>query len=193
MPHRYMTRESPAAGDGGPAGCIETPAIALQALLARETLAGPVWEPACGPGAIVQALLASGHAATGTDIHDYGGGFPQLDFLDSDAVGFGAKLAPKTIVTNPPYGMNGPERFLRRALEFPSVEKVILLLRHVWFAAGPPRQRLLTETGLSRIYCMGRVKMGPKQGTMIDYCWGVWDRSSGVPRTKPPAFIRITP
>jgi hypothetical protein len=34
----------------------ETPAVAVTALLERETLPSVVWEPACGPGAIVGVL-----------------------------------------------------------------------------------------------------------------------------------------
>ena len=42
----------------------ETPPVAVTALLELETLPSVVWEPACGPSAIVSVLRAGGHIAT---------------------------------------------------------------------------------------------------------------------------------
>src|SRR5262249_46930029 len=50
----------------------ETPAPAVRALLKEESLDGPIWEPACGPGAIVRVLRAAGHRVIATDLVDYG-------------------------------------------------------------------------------------------------------------------------
>jgi hypothetical protein len=51
----------------------ETPACAARALLAVEQLPeGAIWEPACGPGAIVRVLRAAGHEVWSTDLVDYG-------------------------------------------------------------------------------------------------------------------------
>jgi hypothetical protein len=38
--------------------CYETPAAAVRALLEVESFDGPIWQPACGPGAIVRVLRA---------------------------------------------------------------------------------------------------------------------------------------
>ena len=46
----------------------ETPPVAVTALLELETLPSVVWEPACGPSAIVSVLRAGGHIAT--DLND---------------------------------------------------------------------------------------------------------------------------
>jgi hypothetical protein len=39
----------------------ETPAPAVHALLGVERFDGSIWEPACGPGAIVRVLRGTGH------------------------------------------------------------------------------------------------------------------------------------
>jgi hypothetical protein len=50
----------------------ETPDVAVHALLAVEAIpSGAVWEPACGPGAIVRVLRAVGHEVWSTDLVDY--------------------------------------------------------------------------------------------------------------------------
>ena len=54
----------------------ETPAVAVTALLERETLPSVVWEPACGPGAIVSVLRAAGHTVIATDLNDWGSPIP---------------------------------------------------------------------------------------------------------------------
>jgi hypothetical protein len=50
----------------------ETPAVAVQALLRLEPVPLTVWEPSCGPGAIVKVLRESGRAVIATDLVDYG-------------------------------------------------------------------------------------------------------------------------
>lgn len=50
----------------------ETPAEAVHALLRVESLPQRIWEPACGPGAIVQVLRGAGHDVIATDLNDWG-------------------------------------------------------------------------------------------------------------------------
>ena len=50
----------------------ETPPEATRALLEVERLPHRVWEPACGPGAIVTVLRAAGHDVVASDLVDYG-------------------------------------------------------------------------------------------------------------------------
>ena len=54
----------------------ETPAVAVTALLEGETLPSVVWEPACGPGAIVGVLRAAGHTVIATDLNDWAAPIP---------------------------------------------------------------------------------------------------------------------
>ena len=49
----------------------ETPVEAVTALLRAETLPPVIWEPACGPGAIVRTLRAAEHQVYATDLVDY--------------------------------------------------------------------------------------------------------------------------
>jgi hypothetical protein len=77
----------------------ETPECAVRALLKVESFAGAIWEPACGPGAIVRTLREAGHKVIATDIADHGcpdstGG---IDFLLKQHVPNGVD----TILTKP--------------------------------------------------------------------------------------------
>ena len=61
----------------------ETPPVAVAALLKRETLPPVVWEPACGPGAIVSVVRAAGHTVIATDLNDWGCPIPNRDATSS--------------------------------------------------------------------------------------------------------------
>jgi hypothetical protein len=74
-----------------------TPPRGIESLLRVETFDGPIWEPACGDGAISMVLKAHGYAVESTDLVDRGYGKPGIDFLMEFA-----PLAPN-IVTNPPF------------------------------------------------------------------------------------------
>src|ERR1700728_4159009 len=58
-----------------------TPPEAVRALLSVENFDGPIWEPACGEGAIAKVLAASGHEVVSTDRYSYGFGETGVDFL----------------------------------------------------------------------------------------------------------------
>ncbi len=60
----------------------ETPEVAVEALLRVENLPRVIWEPACGPGAIVRVLRRHGHAVYATDLVEY-------DSPDQDVVRLG--------------------------------------------------------------------------------------------------------
>jgi hypothetical protein len=59
----------------------ETPSVAVEALLSVETFTGPIWEPACGRGAISEVLIEHGHDVISTDLVDRGYGTGRTDFL----------------------------------------------------------------------------------------------------------------
>ena len=46
----------------------ETPTVAVHALLRAEKLPHFLWEPACGPGAIVNVLRGAGHTVLASDL-----------------------------------------------------------------------------------------------------------------------------
>jgi hypothetical protein len=69
VPLRQHLRTKATLSERGDELC-ETPPVAVTTLLERETLPSVVWEPACGPGAIVSVLRAASHIAT--DLNDRG-------------------------------------------------------------------------------------------------------------------------
>jgi hypothetical protein len=79
----------------------ETPAVAVRALLAVKKLPDTIWEPACGPGAIVRVLLESGHRVYATNLLDHG--CPNSE-SDVDSLMERAPSIPiGAVVTNPPF------------------------------------------------------------------------------------------
>jgi hypothetical protein len=161
----------------------ETAPPAVRALLAAEPLPpGIVWEPACGPGAIVRVLREAGHRVVATDLIDYGcpdscGG---IDFLTE-------QVAPEnvtTIITNPPF-MHANE-FVRHALLL--VPRVAMLLR-LAFLESEGRRDILEAGKLARVYVFrNRVPFhrhgwdGPQAtGNAIAFAWFVWDRAHRGP------------
>ena len=80
----------------------ETPEVATLALRRAEPLPRTIWEPACGPGAIVRVLREAGHRVIATDLIDYRS--PDQDhggrnFLLERRAPAGVEM----IVTNPPF------------------------------------------------------------------------------------------
>jgi hypothetical protein len=156
----------------------ETPACAVEALLKVETLPEIVWEPACGPGAIVRVLQAGGHQVVATDLVDYGlqGARSGIDFLNYPF----PKTMPKAIVTNPPFSI--ATEFATRAVAL--APKVCLLLR-INFLASTKRTALLERSHLARVHIFrNRLPMmhrdgwkGAKTGSNVDHAWFVFDRS----------------
>ena len=90
----------------------ETPDVATLALLRHEAIPRRVWEPACGPGAIVQVLRQAGHDVTATDLVEWGcpDSTSRIDFLLEQRAPDGIE----SIVTNPPF-KNAPA-FVEHAL-----------------------------------------------------------------------------
>jgi hypothetical protein len=160
----------------------ETPTPVVRALLKVESFRGPIWEPACGPGAIVRVLRGAGHKVVATDFAHYGcpdslGG---VDFLTQERAPGGAEC----IVTNPPFmHANG---FVRRALEL--VPRVVMLLR-LGFLEGQGRSDILDGGQLARVHVFrNRLPMmhrdgwaGPHASSAIGMAWFVWERAHRGP------------
>jgi hypothetical protein len=156
--------------------CYETPPCAVEALLKVEKLPKNIWEPACGSGNIAEVLRAAGHEVHASDLHDYGCGCPDVDFLEADIDG---GTLPGAIVTNAPYKL--AQAFVEKALELPLV---IMLLR-LAFLESERRSNILDNAGLARIHVFkNRLPMmhrkgwtGPKASSAISFAWFVWDTS----------------
>lgn len=155
-----------------------TPRHAIDALLDVEVFSGEVWEPACGDGAISDALVARGISVTSSDLIDYG--YPSAvahDFLNRSYVPdqkFGC------VVTNPPFKL--AQAFCERALEV-SDGKVAMLCR-LLFLAGKKRSKFFASTPLARVWVFpsrinfnrdNEERYADGTGGMIDYAWLVWE------------------
>lgn len=162
----------------------ETPDVAVHALLRVETLPRVIWEPACGPGRIVNVLRGAGHTVIATDLVDYGcaGSLARQDFLmlRSPPVPEGVDA----ILTNPPYKL--AEQFVEKALEFAPL--VIMLLR-LAFIESERRRGILDGGKLARIHVF-RKRLpgmhrdgweGRKANSGMAFAWFVWERSHAGP------------
>jgi hypothetical protein len=154
----------------------ETPRVAVESLLAVETFTGPIWEPACGLGAISTVLEQHRYTVVSTDLVERGFGTGRVDLLLEQH-----GLAPN-IITNPPYKL--ADEFARKACDL-TTGKVALLTRVAWLA-GQKRHRTLFGTyPLARIWVFSRrLPMmhrigydGPKSASAVDHAWFVFDHT----------------
>ncbi len=157
-----------------------TPTEGIEGLLAVETFSGPVWEPACGDGAISRVLVERGFDVVSTDLVDRGYGEPRIDFL--------MEYRPRApnIVTNPPFKMVAP--FIRKALELSS-GKVAMLLRLACLE-GSERGALYESSPLARVWVFKKRLQFKRPGWedtgaggMLPFAWYVWDHSHKGPPT----------
>ena len=152
-----------------------TPPRVTLALLGVEAFTGPIWEPACGDGAISKVLEDIGHAVHSTDLIDRGYGIPHRDFL------LDYETRADNIITNPPFKF--AEEFARHALSR-TTGKVALLCRLAWLE-GKARRLMFEETPLAHVWVFsarvpmlrGGVDFGKGGGGMIAFAWFVWDHA----------------
>lgn len=162
----------------------ETPAVAVHALLKVEKLPPHVWEPACGPGAIVGVLRHAGYTVHATDLNEYGcrESSSGIDFLMERA----APAGVEAIVTNPPFKL--ASEFVARALDLCPL--VIMLLR-LAFIESERRSTILDSGHLARIHVFkNRLPMmhrrgwtGPTASSQTAFAWFVFDRNHHGPTT----------
>lgn len=157
--------------------CYETPIEAVEALLRVERLPKVLWEPACGPGAIVRPLRETGRRVVATDLVQYGleDSTPNVDFL----MEFAAPAGVKTIVTNPPFKLAND--FVRHGLNL--CPTVIMLLR-LAYLEGEGRSDII-DNHLRKVW-LGRERLpmmhrrgweGPKVGNAaMPFAWFVFTR-----------------
>ena len=156
----------------------ETPAAAVEALLEVEPLPPVIWEPACGPGAIVRVLRAHGHTIIATDLVDYelaNQDFGRRDFLFERS----APAGVEAIITNPPFKLAG--EFVAHALDL--CPRVYMLLR-LAFLESDRRSPILDGGHLARVHVFRkRLPMmhragwsGPKATSSLPFVWFVWSR-----------------
>lgn len=112
-----------------------TPAWCTEALLNYTSqLFSPVWDPACGDGAILKVCAAREMKTLGSDIRDYGWpGTFIFDFFKYETA------VSRSIITNPPYEC--AQQFIEKALKLtePQTGTVAMLLRNEYDSAGSRR------------------------------------------------------
>jgi hypothetical protein len=159
-----------------------TPAEAVYALLAAEDVPNVIWECACGDGAIVSVLRASGRMVLATDLVDYGlaNSASRVDFLMEPRVPAGTQC----IITNPPNKL--ATAFAEHALKLcPRV----MLLQPVQWLGSEKRTRIFDNGALVRVHVFKRrLPMmhrfgwgGPRNSSQIYYAWYVWNRDHRGP------------
>jgi len=176
----------------------ETPEVGTLALLRAEPLPPTIWEPACGPGAIVRVLRSSGHRVIATDLFDYRS--PDQDQAGRDFLL--ERTAPdgvEMIVTNPPFKLAA--QFAAHALSL--CPRVAMLLRLSFLESGSEK----TEAGRARLFAVdgghlarahvfrNRLPMmhrdgwvGNRASNSVAFAWFVWERG----HTGKPEIDRIS-
>ena len=122
-----------------------TPGWTIAALTERENLPGPIWEPACGDGAMVKSLRRNtAHPVLGTDLHDRANGSYQAgrDFLIERELPEIEGAKARAIVTNPPFNL--ATHFVRKALSLNP--DVIALFLRLSFLEGQDRAATIFRT-----------------------------------------------
>lgn len=127
------------------ADLYETPLVAVRALLEVERIPQLVWEPCCGPGAIVGVLRKAGHTVIATDLEDYDcpDSTPRRDFLMEREAPNGCSA----ICTNPPFKL--AEECVEHALTL--CPEVYMLLR-VAFLEGLRWENKRFRDHLARVH-----------------------------------------
>lgn len=158
----------------------ETPSFATEQLLKSYDLKSPIWEPACGRGAICRVLESSGYKVIGSDLHDHGFGRTGVDFLLTKST------KALTIITNPPY-LTALE-FCRHGLDLLSGRggRLIMLLRLDFLCSKGRRDFFLNSPLMTVLVFSTRIRFpvpGSKKGrAAVNYAWYIWeDGYKGLP------------
>lgn len=148
-------------------------------IMTMEEFSGPIWEPACGDGALSKVFkeLHNDYIRS-TDLiyRGYGESKP-LDFLK-----FPRKFP--NIVTNPPFEI--AEEFVSHALKVYE-KKCAFILRLAWLEGIGRYERLWRHDPPARIWVPCKRYHYARNGvenipTTIATCWFVWDRNAKVKR-----------
>lgn len=175
----------------------ETPEEAVFALIEADTFLQQrrqIWEPACGPGQLVDALQKAGHTVWASDVYKYEGRWAahpdttrhwKKDFLDPET--HRLKCGAEAIVMNPPFSQS--DAFITCALGL--VPRVYALLPLGWMQGGPGvpmRDHLLDGPEYWRRCYPFRERLptmhrdgwtGRKARTMHKHAWFVFGKPKG--------------
>jgi len=136
-----------------------------------------VLEPACGEGHMVEPLREYCGHVFGSDIHDYGAGYPTVDFLDDRL----AVPAVDCIITNPPFGP--ATEFVLRCLDGPAGLRIVAIFQRSTWLEGAGRYRDLFRDRPPSFTCpfvervpLVKGRWDPDASTATSYSWFVWVR-----------------
>ena len=147
-------------------------------------------EPAANRGHMVRPLREYFDIVFGSDVHDYGAGFPVRDYL------FGPR--PKNTdwtITNPPFRL--AEQFIERALQCST--GIAVIVRSAFLEGVGRHDRLFSKMPPTDILqftervVMHKGRLSAKGSTATAYCWLVWQGAIGAPRFHwiPPCRKRL--
>jgi hypothetical protein len=135
----------------------------------------PIWEPACGDGAMVREMEALGLSVFDSDMVDRGCDAKIQNFYDF-------QFAPgKAIVTNPPFSEcgwgNGKARWLKHALDNLGIEYMALLMNWGWPGAGGLGM-FYAQHPPARVYLMRwKINFTGQGAPPMLNAWFVWDKA----------------
>lgn len=154
-----------------------TPAWSTRALI--EHVIGPetvrsmtCWEPAANRGGMVRPLHEYFREVVGTDVHDYGAGFPVVDFLFP-----GDPRTVDWIITNPPFRL--AEQFALKAIATATVG-VALLVRTQFLEGRGRFERLFSQYPPAVVAQfverapMVKGRLDREASTATAYAWVLW-------------------
>lgn len=165
----------------------QTPPEAVHALLTVEDVPTRIWEPACGPGAIVRVLREYDKQVWATDLVDYSSSDQDVHGLDF-MFNVEAKDNPHdidAIITNPPFKL--AEKFVSLSLK--RAPYVAMLLR-LAFMESDKRSDILDSGQLARVHVfrkripmMHRERFEGKRtmNSGMAFAWFVWERDHTGP------------
>ena len=149
-----------------------------------------VLEPACADGAMVKPLAEYARSVAAFDVHDYGAGYQQHDFL-MPFLPIGCGNVAWTI-TNPPFRL--AEEFVLRGLKISEVG-VAVLVRSVFAESVGRYNRLFRDrppaivAQFTERVVMHKGRLSPDGSTATSYAWMVWR----IGHVGPPTFAWVPP
>lgn len=160
----------------------QSPPEAVEALCRIENLPERIWEPACGPGAIVKVLRERGRDVLATDLVDYQSPYQDASGVDFLIPGIAESYAgdgSRVIVTNPPF--KNAHLFVARAL---TMAPTVYMLLRLAFLESEKRRDIIDNSGLRTVHVFRkRLPMmhregweGRKANSGMAFAWFVWER-----------------
>jgi hypothetical protein len=149
-----------------------------------ERFPGPVWDPFCGWGRVVEAAQDAGYVTRATDIANRG--YARLDTI-ADFLTI-QHLDPATcIVANPPFS----DRILQHVISLNPVKAALIwplarvVAAHEWLNAAPLARVLMMKPRASMPPGSYIAAGWKPQGARVEHCWLIFERGRrGPPQLK---------